>query len=272
METLMTEINGSSPYRGAVTAAPGNYRDNWNRPQSAQSQPLPDPRPKKKKKSNAPLIAAVSVTAAVVIALVVVIIFIINSNKSSAEPAVTQPVTQAYTEPEKTSPTHSNEAVEQTTAAVTTEEPTTEKPTTEEPATEEPATEEATISVEEAVSAIRSKYEAVTNSKITPTEVNGYDVVRTDDGKLWISLPVGGAKDYEDQKWYFFDENGKLFYIYEKLDNEEYRYYIQDDQIIRYVKGKSFFRDQYDYGDPRITDEMKTKIYEAYGAQFTINN
>lgn len=256
METLMRLFNRREP----VYAPP---RQNVSKPQPAE------------KKSKAPVIAVI--VAAVMIAALIVTVILIFANRGSGSSAPAETPSTAVPATEPYVPTTEYHPVE------TTEEPTTEEPTTEEPTTEEPPTEEPTKSEElfhtltrnqinSKVDEIRETYNRVVLYIDNQKTVGDYAYVKTYDGCLWVATPNDSMKDSDDEKtWYFFDEKGKLFFIFENTRWTQYRYYIYEDEIIRYIVGKSEdAQTTYDYNDFRISAIQDAKVAEAYKAYYYV--
>ena len=250
MDTLMRLFNRREP-----VYAP---------PQQVHSPTQPAP-----KTSKAPIIAVIASAAAVLAVIVILIIVLANRGKETPQqPAVTTtaPATAAFV------PSTEYHPVE-TTETPTTEEPTTEEPTTEEPTTEKPTQQElfrtlTRAQINSKVDEIRENYNRIVLYIDNQKSIGDYAYVKTYDGCLWIASPKDSMKDSDDEKtWYFFDEKGKLFFIFENTRWTQYRSYVYEDEIIRYIVGKTEeAQTTYDYNDFRISAVQEAKIAQAYEA------
>ena len=233
------------------------------------------PSPPPEKESKAPAVIAVILTIVAVLAVGGVIWFMMaNNDGGKPQNATTAAPAQTYAPTEAIITTENNEVIAETTkpkatrpiytVPPTTFAPKTEKPTTE-PATErdEPTTEPES-DIQELVNDKVEKYNYIRQYAGDPEAKGEYDVRSTWDGCRWISYPAGTtAEGGDDIISYFFDENGQLFFIFEKTDGKTYQYYIDDDTIIRYINPGGI---PYDEGDYHITYSMQQKVKDANNA------
>ena len=97
--------------------------------------------------------------------------------------------------------------------------------------------------------------------------------VLPENGHLWIATPNNTMRDeneggaYQVKTWYFYDAYGSVYFVFRYDGTEFYRYYIDNDEIVRYTVGSHYSGNQvsYDYGDSHIPDSASI-ISEAYGA------
>ena len=230
-------------------------------------QNIPEPQPEPEK-SKAPIILAVLAVVAVLAVIAVLIIVFTNRGKETpAEPivATTAPTVQTN------APTTEYHPVE-TTAEPTTEEPTTEEPTTEEPTQQELFRTLTRAQINSKVDEIEENYNRIVLYIDNQKTIGDYAYVKTYDGCLWIAKPNTSMKDSDEEKtWYFFDEKGKLFFIFENTRWTQYRYYIYEDEVIRCVVGKTEgAQTTYDYNDFRISSLQEEKVKEAYEAYYYV--
>lgn len=73
-------------------------------------------------------------------------------------------------------------------------------------------------------------------------------------------INIWGIGSYEYE--YYFNENGKLFYIYSDQGDSIYQIYLLDDDIIRVIEGGKNVA-TYDYGDSRITGRYYEIVKDA---------
>ena len=89
------------------------------------------------------------------------------------------------------------------------------------------------------------------DNRIHETPVRGRgsnDYIVCDDNRLWVGTRGSFHDDFADKRWYFFDENHKLYFVYIHSNNQEYRYYVYDDLVIQYTIGNH-------------TEGRQTKVY-----------
>ena len=250
MDALITEFTagGNSAYR----AAPPQPR-----------QPVPPQEPPKKK--NGAFIAALIISIVAVLAAGGVLTFILLNSQKGNDPQPTQPPTAQIQTDAQLTENAATEPAQETTEEKTTEAPT-EKPT-EAPQTEPTESGLTKEEIDAKASLIADNFTKTIGYMDKQKEVGDYAVAETDDGYLWISSPKNQMKDSDDPKtWYFFNSSGELYFMFEITSFTQYRYYVEDDQIIRYTVGKPDHQTVYDQGDSHITDELNRKIDKAYEA------
>ena len=100
---------------------------------------------------------------------------------------------------------------------------------------------------------------------------NNYGIFVAADGSYRINTPGDRWDDgRSDRAVYYFKSDGTFYFAFKIIDNHEYRYYIYQNQIIKYTYAayEGADQDKYYYGDSKITDSMNdTIIGEAKDAQ-----
>ena len=269
------------------------YQDYYNRqpgPPRAESYPKPAPPPHNRtqepyadsyrqppKKSNAPLIVALVITITAIVAIgIILAVMLLGGNRQPTDlPSTAAYTTQATTEAEETT---EEETEEETTEET---EPTTEETTA--PPTEAPSTEPTTQGrsltheeINEITNQIQEYFTKFMNSDYRTGQVKVGDYayyILPENGHLWIATPNNTMRDeneggaYQVKTWYFYDAYGSVYFVFRYDGTEFYRYYIDNDEIVRYTVGSHYSGNQvsYDYGDSHIPDSASI-ISEAYGA------
>ena len=102
-------------------------------------------------------------------------------------------------------------------------------------------------------------------------KVGGYAVTQSDANHTWIAYPSTTMVDDRSNKiWYFFDQNDKLYFIFEHNSTDYYRYYVYNDEIIRYTVGDTGDQVTYDHNDSSIPSSANLRISDAYEALKTV--
>ncbi len=114
-------------------------------------------------------------------------------------------------------------------------------------------------------------------------QVGEYAYVQLDSGEMWIATPEytmidenstgkDGKKGGDQYKtWYIYNEDGDVCFVLVNNSTNTYRYYIYNDEIIRYTVGSAYEGNQvsYDQGDSHIPDSTPI-VEEAYTAYRTV--
>ena len=227
------------------------------------------------KKNTTPIIIAIIVATAAILIIGGIMAFMLFKDDGGSDntetTGATVPSSAATSVTQATTPTFATAAPE-TTAEVT--QPTESKGIPEPAPRTTPGTE--TLSKDE-IDDIHSNY-------IYPRFGNdiaymndhkdggAYDYVVTENGRVWIGTKDSFRDDENDKVWYFFDEQQQLYFVYRHANGEEYRYYIHDNQVIRYYVGVDENQQHYDMGDSAITSSVESIVDDAYDAYDSVYN
>ena len=271
--------NPNRPMYGQNMPNNGYPNNAWQQPNRPPYPPQNYPmQPEEPKKSNAAVIVAIiaTVTAILVVGGILAFIFLFNNNgggssdnSSSASDAVTTTVAasgdnranQTTTAPPETT------REKETTVPPTTVPPTTVPPTTEHKKMDTMTKSEIDSRVNDIADGFSDTIQYIDDQK----KVGGYAVTQSDANHTWIAYPSTTMVDDRSNKiWYFFDQNDKLYFIFEHNSTDYYRYYVYNDEIIRYTVGDTGDQVTYDHNDSSIPSSASLRISDAYEALKTV--
>ena len=235
------------------------YQPDYYPPNNVPAQP-------QKQKSNTALIVAIVISAVAVLAVGGVIAFLLLSGSGSEKPAassshasVSQPDIPSYSSSQRSSESE--------------DESSKEESETEEPSqTESSGSESDTpISEEErkrAIDNIVGMFSEDIKRMDSARSGGEYDYALCNNNRVWVGTKGSFHDDSEIKRWYFFDENRKLYFVYERTDETELRYYVYDDEVIQLTVGIHDVETQKKYyqGDPEIDSSVEKIVSDAYDA------
>ncbi|MEE0957950.1 MAG: serine/threonine-protein kinase [Ruminococcus sp.] len=294
MQTLISEITGRTPYinqfygAGNMTrtmSAEDNFiNNNYHQNGGYQNTGYYNGQPPQKQ-SNTPITVAIVISSVAVAVMLTIVFFLLFSSNNSSEPAA------ETTAAEVTTDDSSGNGI----SPVTTEKPT-EASKTETPTPPEKEREESSKAESSEVQSSTSKYPdlGLSHSEVdsickdigkqwrSTSELNQadekksgcYDVsryqfygnyakFRATDGSYRINTPGDRWDDgRSDRTVYYYTSDGVLYFAFSIMDDHEYRYYIYNNQIIKYTyaEGKGASQKKYYCGDSVISDDMNDDL------------
>ena len=219
-------------------------------------------------KNNTPIIVAIIITAAAVLIAGGVMVYFLffhdkNNNSSDSQSSSSQSSSQSVTEQS------SRDDITQNTVPVT----TTVPPSTQQRSRSDlsqPSESQSSVLPKSQIDSIHNKIGEKFGKDITymdkATNAGNYDYVVTENKRVWIGTKGSFHDDEEDKDWYFFDENHNLYFVYQCVNGQQYRYYVNNDTVIRYYVGYGSTQKHYDMGDSEINSAVNSIVQKAYNA------
>ncbi len=219
-------------------------------------------------KNNTSLVAAVIVASIAVLAAIGVMVYFVffhGKGDDSAQSSATQSVTEQSSRPDISG----NTATDTTEAQRTTEQSSRSD-------ISQPSKPESSVLSKDEIDSYHNSIGEKFGKDITymdkASNAGDYDYVVTENKRVWIGTKGSFHDDEKDKDWYFFDENHNLYFVYRCVNGEQYRYYIHDDQVIRYYVGYGESQKHYDMGDKEITSSVNDIVDQAYNAYDYVAN
>ena len=219
-------------------------------------------------KNNTSLVAAVIVASIAVLAAIGVMVYFVffhGKGDDSAQSSATQSVTEQSSRPDISG----NTATDTTEAQRTTEQSSRSD-------ISQPSKPESSVLSKDEIDSYHNSIGEKFGKDITymdkASNAGYYDYVVTENKRVWIGTKGSFHDDEKDKDWYFFDENHNLYFVYRCVGGEQYRYYIHDDQVIRYYVGYGESQKHYDMGDKEITSSVNDIVDQAYNAYDYVAN
>ena len=213
-------------------------------------------------KNNTSLVVAIIVASIAVLAAIGVMVYFVffhGKGDDSAQSSATQSVTEQSSRPDI-----SENTVPETTEAQRTTEQSSRSDISQ------PSKPESSVLSKDEIDSYHNSIGEKFGKDITymdkASNAGDYDYVVTENKRVWIGTKGSFHDDEKDKVWYFFDENHNLYFVYQCVDGEQYRYYIHDDQVIRYYVGYGGSQKHYDMGDSEITASVNDIVEKAYNA------